>query len=121
MDRHNGRLLDWELGDRTAETFQQLFDRLKEFQVLFYGADHWRGFNKVIPSDRLFQGKDKTVSIERNNGRQRHWFARFRRRSIVVSKTLEMVDITMHIFAAVHVNRTLTLPPYPIQFDLSIR
>jgi insertion element IS1 protein InsB len=108
LDRHGGRLLDWELGDRTAETFQKLFDRLKEFKVLFSCADHWKGFGKAIPSHQLFQGKDKTLNIERNNSRQRHWFARFRRRSLVVSKTLEMVHITLQILAAVHVNRTLT-------------
>ena len=50
-------------------------------------------------------GKDKTVEIERNNGVQRHWFARFRRKSIVVPKSKEMVDITMAIFAAIHVNK----------------
>ena len=100
------------MGDRTAETFQALFDRLKEFKVLFDCADHWKGFNKVIPPHQLFQGKDKTVSIERNNGRQRHWFARFRRRSIVVSKALDMVDATMRLFAAFHVNKTLHIPHF---------
>jgi insertion element IS1 protein InsB len=54
-------------------------------------------------------GKDKTVEIEQNNGAQRHWFARFRRKSIVVSKSREMVDVTMAIFAAVHVNKVCAL------------
>jgi len=34
------------------------------------------------------------VAIERVNSRLRHWFARFRRRTCVVSKALEMVDAT---------------------------
>ena len=58
-------------------------------------------------------GKDETVAIERVNSRLRHWFARFRRRTCVVSKALEMVDATIALFAAYHVNRTatkLTLP-----------
>jgi insertion element IS1 protein InsB len=53
------------------------------------------------------------VAIERVNSRLRHWFARFRRRTCVVSKALEMVDATIALFAAYHVNRTatkLTLP-----------
>ena len=54
-------------------------------------------------------GKDKTVEIERNNGAHRHWFARFRRKSIVVSKSREMVDITIAIFAAIHVNKVCSL------------
>jgi insertion element IS1 protein InsB len=44
------------------------------------------------------------VAIERNNGRQRHWFARFRRKSIVVSKSFRMVELTMALFARFHVN-----------------
>ena len=31
--------------------------------------------------------------------RQRHWLARFRRRSIVVSKAVRMVDVSIALFA----------------------
>ena len=58
---------------------------------------------EISPND-LFQGKAGTVAIERNNCRQRHWFARFRRKSLVVSKALHMVDLTMALFARFHVN-----------------
>jgi insertion element IS1 protein InsB len=47
----------------------------------------------------LRQGKAHTHAIERNNGRQRHWLARFKRRSIVVSKSLSMIDVSMTLFA----------------------
>jgi len=77
--------------------------------VVFYCADHWAGFNKVIAPQMLHQGKDKTYRIEQNNCRQRHWFARFRRRTVTVSRSLEMVEITMRIFAAIHVNKTLAI------------
>jgi insertion element IS1 protein InsB len=33
------------------------------------------------------------------NARQRHWLARFRRRSIVVSKAKRMVDVSIALFA----------------------
>ena len=49
-------------------------------------------------------GKDQTIEIERNNGRQRHWFARFRRKSLVVSKSKEAISITLKLFSALHVN-----------------
>ena len=58
----------------------------------------------MISDEKLFQGKSQTFYLEQNNGRQRHWFARFRRKSIVVSKTIEMVDLTMALFAKFHVN-----------------
>jgi insertion element IS1 protein InsB len=48
--------------------------------------------------------KRGTGGIERNHTPNRHWFARFKRTSIVVSKSLEMVDLTMARFAKLHVN-----------------
>jgi insertion element IS1 protein InsB len=50
------------------------------------------------------QSKATTHSIERNHGRQRHWFGRFKRKSIIVSKSKEMVDLTMALFARFWVN-----------------
>jgi IS1 family transposase len=48
--------------------------------------------------------KRETKAIERNHTPNRHWFARFKRQSIVVSKSLEMIDLTMALFAKFHVN-----------------
>jgi insertion element IS1 protein InsB len=48
--------------------------------------------------------KRVTKGIERNHTPNRHWFARFKRKSIVVSRSLEMVDLTMALFAKFHVN-----------------
>ncbi|WP_407636435.1 hypothetical protein [Holospora undulata] len=82
-DRAGKRFIDWEFGDHSGQTFKRLFERLKKWKIkwkiLFYCADHWVGFNKIIPSPHLFQGKDKTFSIEQNNAPHRLWFARFRR------------------------------------------
>jgi len=50
----------------------------------------------------LVQTKAQTHGIERNNGQQRHWFARFRRRTCVVSRSIEMIDKTMMLFANFH-------------------
>ena len=80
--------------------------RLKRWNVKIFYTDHWDVYPKIIPADKSYQGKSETVSIERNNGRQRHWFAQFHRKSIVVSKSLEMVDLTMALFARFHVNGT---------------
>jgi hypothetical protein len=47
-------------------------------------------------------GRDKATCqhlIERDNARQWHWLARFRRRSIVVSKAKRMVDVSIALFA----------------------
>ncbi len=53
----------------------------------------------LLPVGQLHTGKNETHGIERDNARQRHWRARFRRRSIVVSKTQRMVDVSLALFA----------------------
>ena len=40
----------------------------------------------------------------RNNCLMRHWFGRFKRKSIIVSKSSEMVDLTIALFAKFRVN-----------------
>ena len=64
-----------------------------------YCADGWAAYAKLVPQGRLFVGKEETHGIERDHARQRHWLARFRRRSIVVSKAVRMVDASIALFA----------------------
>jgi insertion element IS1 protein InsB len=64
----------------------------------------WKVCPMEIPADQLITGKGGAVGIERNTCRRRHRFARFKRKSIVVSKSLHMVDVTMALFARFHVN-----------------
>ena len=54
---------------------------------------------ELIPQGQLYVGKDETHGIERDHARQRHWLARFRRRSIVVSKAVRMVEASIALFA----------------------
>ncbi len=64
-----------------------------------YRADGWEAYAALVPQGRLFVGKEETHGIERDHARQRHWLARFRRRSIVVSKAGRMVDASIAPFA----------------------
>jgi len=72
-------------------------------------VDGYSVYEAAYSLGKYYVGKDQTYRIEQNNGRQRHWFARFRRKSIVVSKSMEMIDLTMPLFAAIHVNKTVDL------------
>ena len=81
-------------------------ERLSKWNVELFCADNYAVYPEIIGEDKLYQSKSQTVYLEQNNCRQRHWFARFRRKSIVVFKSLEMVDLTMALFAKFHVNGT---------------
>ena len=77
---------------------------LKKWKVKLYCSDHWEVYPKVITKEKLRQSKAETPAIERNNCRQRHWLARFKRKSLVVSKSLLMVDLSIALFARFRVN-----------------
>src|SRR4051812_44102602 len=98
-DRATGRLVDWECGGRDAATAQRLIERLKRWWTRLYCADDYAVYEGLLPVGRLYAGKDETHGIERDHARQRHWLARFRRRSIVVSKAKRMVDASIALFA----------------------
>ena len=102
--RDTGQLIDWECGNRDQSTLARLMARLRRWSVWFFCTDNWKVYPREIPEDDLIQGKRGTVRIERNNARQRHWFARFKRKSQVVSRSLRMVDLTISLFARFHVN-----------------
>jgi len=62
-------------------------------------ADGWEAYAELIPLGQLYVGKEQTHGIERDHARQRHWLARFRRRSIVVSKARRMVEASIALYA----------------------
>ena len=98
-DRASGRLVDWELGGgRGKATCERLLARVGRWNPRLYCADDWAAYAELIPQGRLFVGKEETHGIERDHSRQRHWLARFRRRTCVVSKAKRMVDASIALF-----------------------
>ena len=70
-------------------------------------ADHYESYKEFFPAENLTQSKHYTPPIERNNGRQRHWLAAFRRRSIVVTRSIENLEKTMALFARFRINGSI--------------
>ena len=54
-------------------------------------------YRKVIPKENHIIGKQHTIGIEQNNSNIRHYSARMTRRTKVVSKSIEMIDLTLRI------------------------
>jgi insertion element IS1 protein InsB len=100
----DGRLIDWECGGRDRATLDRLLARLEPWGVRLYCTDEYGPYDAALPVGRHHVGKDQTTMSERNNARLRHWFARFRRRTVVVSKSAAMVDRTVALFARYHCN-----------------
>jgi insertion element IS1 protein InsB len=68
--------------------------------------DDYGPYESALPVGKHHIGKDLTYRIEHNNSRQRHWFARFTRKSLVVTHSLLMLELTMRLFATFHVKTT---------------
>jgi IS1 family transposase len=69
---------------------------LKNHVKHFY-TDDWEVYRQVIPQTKLTQGKKYTVGIEQNNSNIRHYLGRMTRRTKVVSKSIEMINISLLI------------------------
>ena len=104
FDRNTGCLIDCECGGRDKQTLSKLVNRLSAFNVETYYTDNWQVYESVLPASKHVQTKAETHRIERNNCLMRHWFGRFKRKSIIVSKSVEMVEITIALFARFRVN-----------------
>jgi len=103
--RDTGKLIDWECGRRDAETFGRLFARLQRWKIRLYCTDAFIVYEQRLALGPHYQGKDQTVALEPTNAQQRHWTAALRRRSIVVSKSMAMIERRIALFAHLHVNR----------------
>ena len=104
--RTTKQLVDWECGGRDSGSLLRMFNRLQQWNVKVYFADHWEAYAKLVPSGLLVQAKVETHGVERDDFRQRHWFARFRRKSCVVSRSHQVVDLTVVLYAKFWVNET---------------
>ena len=95
------RTIAWVLGRRDDATCQKLLNKIG-LEGKTFVTDDWEGYHRLIPDDQLFTGKDLTVPIEQDNSNIRHFLARFRRRTKVVSKVVEMVDLSLRIYHHFH-------------------
>jgi insertion element IS1 protein InsB len=91
----------WVLGGRDDATCQQLLDKIGLEGKTFI-TDDWEGYHRLIPADQLYTGKHLTYPIEHDNSNIRHYIARFRRRTKVVSKLKEMVDLSLRLYHYLH-------------------
>ena len=107
----------WVLGGRDSKTFKRLYNKIKHLKNCTFYTDDWDAFAKVLPPERHIIGKSGTVAIEQDNSNTRHYLGRFTRRTKVVSKKKEMVDMSVKLWLALTTPETLA---YFKQIALSV-
>lgn len=85
----------------------QFFDEQNLWRAQRVYADGYACYREVVGACRLRQGKRNTYKAEQNNALQRHWLGRFKRRSQIVTRSLEMLDKTLALFQRFRVNGTI--------------
>jgi insertion element IS1 protein InsB len=90
------RTIGWVLGKRNDAALQELLAKIGTTGRVFF-TDDWEGYHRVIPEAQLYTGKDLTFPIEGDNSNVRHYLARFRRRTKVVSRSKQMIDLSLRL------------------------
>jgi insertion element IS1 protein InsB len=86
----SGRLIDWECGGRGQATFERPLVRLRRWNARLLCTDEYVVYEQGLSTGRHYAGKDRPGALERTHARLRHWLARFRRRTRVVSRSRDM-------------------------------
>ena len=91
------------MGDRSCETLNPLYERVDaKFKPLYYATDDYTCYSATLPEEQHAIGKDLTYTTEQHNSDTRHYLARFRRKSKVVSKCKKMVRLSLIAAEYVH-------------------
>lgn len=95
----NKKLVGYELGGRDEETVLKLYHKIRKSANTTFYCDDWSTFRKVFNENnkKYRVGKDKTYPIEQHNSNTRHYLGRFHRRTKIVSRSMQMVDISIKL------------------------
>ena len=85
----------------------EFFDFYNLWQAKRIYSDHYVCYSDVIGCQRLRQGKQNTYQVEQNNALQRHWLGRFRRRTQIVNRSLDMLNKSLALFQRFRVNGSI--------------
>ena len=86
------------LGNRDSKTFKRLYNKVKHLKNCVFYTDNWNAFSDALPPERHIIGKAHTITIEQDNSNTRLYLGRFTRRTKVVSKKKEMVDMNIKLW-----------------------
>ena len=97
LDRHRKRFVGFVTGSRSKKTGRQLWEKIKDIQVVNYATDDWEAYKDFLPIDKHLIGKQYTNHIEGFNSNFRLFMKRLNRRTKCYSKTKEMLDCSLKL------------------------
>src|SRR5712691_10864659 len=98
IDHHTGKVFAYVFGRRKDKVFVQRKTLLEPFGLTRYSTDHWGAYTRHLDPDVPSPGKRNTQQIERKHLTLRTRMKRLVRKTICLSKTIQMHDIVLGLF-----------------------
>jgi len=98
IDHRSGHVLAYVLGRRKDEVFLQLKGLLEPFGITKYYTDYWGAYTRHLDADAHQPGKRNTQQIERKHLTLRTRVKRLMRKTICLSRSIQMHDIVIGLF-----------------------
>ena len=84
-------ILAWAVGDRSAKTFELMWQIVSLWRCYFYVTDGYKVYPSYIPDGEQIVSKTYMTRVEGENCRLRHYLARLHRKTLCYSKSIEML------------------------------
>lgn len=101
-------ILAWVIGDRSAETFEILWQQVHKWKSFWYVTDGYKVYPRLIESTDHLVSKTYMTRVENENSRLRHYLARLHRKTFCYSKSVEMLKLSVRLL--LHYLKFKTIP-----------
>ena len=98
IDHHASGILAMEIGDRSGQTFDKLWKRIKIWDSRRYLTDGYCVYANHIDSEKhRVLPKTQLTRVEGENTRLRHYLARLHRATLCYSKSIQMLKYSVRL------------------------
>ena len=97
VDHFKAGILAWVIGDRSAKTFETLWQIISWWQCYFWVSDGYKVYPNFFPAEDHIVSKTYMTRVEGENTRLRHYLARLHRKTLCYSKSVEMLKHSIRL------------------------
>lgn len=109
VDKENPGILEYVIGDRSSDTFEGLWSKIKNWNCYFWITDGYKVYPNFIPDGDQIISKIYMTRVEGENSRLRHYLARLHRKTFCYSKSDEMLFLSIKLLGYYLRNKNLAL------------
>ena len=97
VNKEYSEILEWIIGDRSAETFIKIWQKIKDWKCYFWVTDGYKVYPKFIQDEDHIVSKTYMTRVEGENSRLRHYLARLHRKTFCYSKSKKMLELSIKL------------------------